>query len=97
MVSDEEWKPCNDPRYKYAIFVSSYANTPQKWFLYHSTELHKRQDAKDVEKMERSLKKGQTSLHSLLDKGFACEEDARLAIERWLKKHPCCIATRTEF
>lgn len=47
--------------------------------------------------MEKRLKKDQTSLHSLLVKGFACEEDAGLAIERWLKKHPRYIATHTEY
>ncbi len=38
--------------------------------------------------MEKRLEKDQTSLHTLLMKGFACEEDARLAIERWIGKHP---------
>ncbi|MDD1728370.1 MAG: IS1634 family transposase, partial [Methanospirillum sp.] len=92
-----EWHPCIDSRYKYAIFESCYADIPQRWILFHSEELHKRQVAHDIDKMNACLKKDQTAIHSLLVKGFACEKDAQLAIERWLNKHPRYLATDIEF
>lgn len=92
VCSNVEWNACVDPRYKYSVFESSYANIPQKWILFYSEELHKKQVAHDIEKMKKQLEKDQTVLHKMLVKGFACEKDAHVAIERWLSKHPRYIA-----
>lgn len=37
--------------------------------------------------MDEKLAVDQTALNKSLVKGFACETDARLAIERWISKH----------
>jgi len=38
--------------------------------------------------LEKKLKRDQTALHKLCVKGFACEADTRMMVERWLEKHP---------
>jgi len=85
--SDVEWIPCIDVRYKYSVFESKYGGIDQKWFLFHSEERKKASIKRDNEKIEDKLAKSQTSLNKTLVKGFACENDARLAVERWMIKH----------
>ena len=85
--SDVEWIPCIDARYKYSVFESKYGGIDQKWFLFHSEERQKASIKRDNEKIEEKLAKSQTSLNKTLVKGFACENDARLAAERWMIKH----------
>ncbi len=86
--SDVVWSDCKDKRYKYAIFESNYANVPQRWILYHSEEMHKRKVTHDKQKIARELDKNQIALNKILQKGFACEKDAEIMVERWLVKHP---------
>ncbi len=85
--SDVEWITCTDARYKYAFFKSKYGGIEQKWVLFHSEERHKASIKRDLEKIEDKLAKSQTALNKTLVKGFACENDARLAVERWMSKH----------
>ena len=87
LSSDVGWIPCTDARYKYAFFKSKYGGIDQKWVLFHSEERHKASIKRDLEKIEDKLAKSQTALNKTLVKGFACENDARLAVERWMSKH----------
>jgi len=87
LSSNVEWIPCTDTRYKYAVFESMYGGIDQKWILFHSEERHKASINRDLEKIEDKLAKSQTALNKTLVKGFACENDARLAVERWMSKH----------
>lgn len=87
LTSDAEWVLCKDARYKYAVFDSKYGGIDQKWFLFHSEERHKASIKRDLDKIEEKLTKSQTALNKTLVKGFACEDDARLAVERWMSKH----------
>jgi transposase len=87
LSSDGEWTPCSDVRYKYAVFESKYGGIDQKWILFHSEERHKSSIKRDLEKIEEKLAKSQTALNKSFVNGFACENDARLAVERWMSKH----------
>ena len=91
LSSNVEWIPCTDARYKYAVFESMYGGIDQKWILFHSEERHKASIKRDLEKIEDKLAKSQTALNKTLVKGFACENDARLSVERWMSKHNRCI------
>ncbi|WP_409340183.1 IS1634 family transposase [Methanospirillum stamsii] len=96
LKSDVEWIPCLDARYKYAAFDSKYGGIEQKWFLFHSEERHKSSIKRDIEKLEEKLAKSQTALNKSLVNGFACENDARLAVERWMSKHKRYILSDIE-
>jgi transposase len=87
IASDVEWISCMDTRYKHSIFESNYGGVDQKWILFYSEERHKASVKSDIEKMEAKLAKSQTALNKTLVKGFACEPDAHLAVERWMLKH----------
>jgi len=86
--SDVEWIKCEDDRYKYSLFESKYGDVDQRWILFYSDEQHKAKIKHDQEKMNAKLAVEQTALNKSLAKGFACETDARLAVERWISKHP---------
>jgi len=86
--SSPEWISCQDPRYKYAVFKSSYGGISQHWVLFRSSEQYKQSLQTDEKNKQKKLKKDQTALHKLCVKGFACEADARMTVERWLTKHP---------
>lgn len=87
LTSDVEWISCTDARYKYVVFENKYGGIDQRWVLFHSEERHKASIKRDDEKIEEKLAKSQTALNKALVKGFACENDARLAVERWVTKH----------
>jgi transposase len=83
-----DWTESTDPRYKYAVFKSEYGGIPQQWVLFQSSEQHNHKAKKFQDKVDDKLSKDQTALRKLCVKGFACETDARLTVERWLAKHP---------
>ena len=86
--SNPEWTLCTDTRYKYSIYESLYGEIKQRWVLFESSE-QKKQSIRTYEKnLSKKFKTDQTALNKIGVKGFACEADARLAIERWLVKHP---------
>jgi len=82
------FSPCTDERYGYSEHFSEYAGIQQKWILYHSTEMHKRQEKTFEKNLEKDLAKAKTSLRKLGSREFACEPDARIAAEKWLEDHP---------
>ena len=86
--SDPEWISSHNPRYKYAVIKSSYGEISQNWVLFHSSEQYKKSVQTYEKNKEKKLKTDQTALHKLCAKGFACEADARMTVERWLAKRP---------
>lgn len=86
--SNPEWNSCQDPRYKYAVFNSSYGEISQRWVLFRSSEQYKGKLETYDQNKQIKLKKDQTALHKLCVKGFACEADARKTVEQWLATHP---------
>lgn len=85
--SSPNWIDTSDPRYKYAVYKSEYGGVPQVWILFRSLEQYKKKNRDFAEKLADKLKKDQTALRKKCVKGFACETDAKLAVERWLNKH----------
>jgi len=86
--SDPGWVKCQDARYKYATFTSSYGGIPQQWVLFRSEEQYRKSLQTYEKNLDKDLQRDQTALHKLCVKGFACEADARMTVERWLVKHP---------
>jgi transposase len=86
--SNPDWINCRDRRYKYATFTSSYGGIPQRWILFRSEEQYRKSLLTYEKNQEKGLQRDKTALHKLCVKGFACEADARMTVERWLAKHP---------
>jgi transposase len=86
--SNPDWNNCQDRRYKYATFASSYGEVPQRWVLFRSEEQYRKSLLTYEKNQEKDLQRDQIALHKLCVKGFACEADAKLTVERWLTKHP---------
>jgi transposase len=68
-----------------------YGDIKQKWVVVHSTEMHKRKDITFEKKIKKIVKEAQKELKELKKIEFACEEDARTALERWSKENPYCL------
>jgi transposase len=82
------FSPCSDERYGYSEYFSEYAGIRQKWVLYHSAEMHTRQEKTFESNREKDLARAKTALRKLRAREFACEPDARIAAEKWLEDHP---------
>jgi transposase len=72
----------------YVSYESSYGDIPQKWILFQSAERQKQSEKKFLSNVQKKLKEHQISLKKLCSKGYACERDAYMIIERWHAKHP---------
>lgn len=86
--SNPDWINCRDRRYKYATFTSSYGGILQRWVLFRSEEQYRKSLLTYEKNQVKDLQRDQTALHKLCVKGFACEADARMTVERWMAKHP---------
>jgi transposase len=99
--SDGELFPCADERYQYAEHRSEYAGIAQKWVMYQSEDLQKRQERTFQKTLERKRKTAQTSLRKLSAQKFACIPDAESASKKWLSENTlfrfvsCEIAKKT--
>ena len=96
VASDLDLQPCADNRYQYAEYASTYAGIPQKWVVYHSAPLQEQQEKTRKKRLENDRKKAETSLRKLGAREFACEPDARIAAEHWLRDHPPFYFTSME-
>lgn len=85
--TEVEWTSCIDTKYKYVPFLSKYRNVDQRWILFYSDVQHHAKIERDQQKLNEKLATDQISLNKSLVKGFACETNARLTVERWLSKH----------
>lgn len=68
----------------------------QKWVVVHSTEMQKRKDVTFERKIQKKIKESQKDLKELSKVEFACEEDARAALDRWKKENPYCLLETIE-
>lgn len=96
LVSDIEFKQGEDPRYSFYETIVEYGGIEQKWVVVHSAEMQKRKDVTFEKKIKRIVKKAQKALKDLKKIEFACEEDARAALERWKKENPYCLLETDE-
>lgn len=88
VASDVNWSSCNDQRYSYVIFESSYGDVNQRWVLFNSSEQQKRSIQTQKRNITKHLEKDKTALRKLCVNGFACEADARKTVDKWMNKHP---------
>ncbi len=74
--------------YQYAAFQSNYAGIEQRWLLIFSEQAYKR----EALTFEKALCKKEEALGKVLSKlqseTFACEQDARNALDKERAKHP---------
>jgi transposase len=96
LVSDLEFKLGEDPRYSFYETIVEYAGIEQKWVVVHSSEMQKRKDITSERKIQKKVTESQKNLKNLKKIKFACEEDARTALERWEKENPHCLLETVE-
>ena len=96
LASVLEFKTGEDQRYSFYETIVEYGGIEQKWVVVHSTEMQKRKDVTFDRKVQRKVKGSQKDLKDLKKVKFACEMDARAALERWKKENPYCLLEDTE-
>jgi transposase len=96
LVSDLEFKLGEDPRYSFYETIIEYSGIEQKWVVVHSSEMQKRKDITFERKIQKKVTESQKNLKNLKKIKFACEEDARAALERWEKENPHCLLETVE-
>jgi transposase len=96
LFADLEFKQGTDPRYSFYETIVEYGGIEQKWVVVHSSEMQKRKDVTFEKKIKRIVKEAQKKLKDLRKIEFACEEDARIAIERWKKENPYFLLENIE-
>jgi len=87
MNSNLEFTTCSDERYSYSEHQENYADISQKWIVFHSTLMHKREERTFNDNLKKDYKKDKTTLRKLCSVEFACEPDARAAAEKWIQPH----------
>ena len=96
LASDLEFKKGEDQRYSFYETIVEYGGIEQKWVVVHSSEMQKRKDITFERKIQRKVTESQKDLKELKMIKFACEEDARAALERWKNENPYCLLEDTE-
>jgi len=96
LASDLEFKQGEDQRYSFYETIVGYGGIEQKWVVVHSTEMQKRKDVTFERKIQKKITESQKDLKELNKVEFACEEDARAALERWKKENPYCMLETME-
>jgi transposase len=96
LASDLEFKQGEDQRYSFYETIVEYGGIEQKWAVVHSTEMQKRKDVTFERKIQKKVVESQKNLKELKKVKFACEEDARAALERWKKENPYCLLETME-
>ena len=96
LASDLEFKQGKDSRYSFYETIVEYGDIEQKWVVVHSTEMQKRKDVTFDRKIQKKVKESQKDLKKLNKIEFACEEDARAALERWKKENLYCLLETME-
>ena len=96
LASDLEFKQGEDQRYSFYETIVEYGGIEQKWVVVHSTEMQKRKDVTFERKIQKKITESQKDLKELNKVEFACEEDARAALDRWKKENPYCLLETIE-
>jgi transposase len=81
-IQENEWKESETLGYKIAVKESEYAQIKQRWLIIESEE-RKKSSIKQVNKqVEKQKEKAEASLRKLSRQEFACQPDAKTAIEK---------------
>jgi transposase len=95
-MEDLIMKTCSDERYSYYSAKSGYGEVEQLWIVFCSEEMRKKEEKTFDEKILKELEAAEKSVKKLFNREFACEADARMAAEQWLKEHESYEFTRLE-
>jgi transposase len=96
LASDIEFKQGEDQRCSFYEKIVEYGGIEQKWVVVHSTEMQNRKDVTFEKKIKKKVTESQKDLKELSKVKFACEADAKAALERWKKENPYCLLENTE-
>jgi transposase len=81
-IKESEWKDSQIQGYKIAEKESEYGGIKQRWIIVES-ELRKKSSIQQVEKqVKKQLEKAEAALSKLSRQEFACQPDAKIAIEK---------------
>jgi transposase len=81
-IQENEWEKSETSGYKIAVRESEYGKIKQRWLIIES-EQRKKSSIQQVKKqVERQEEKAQASLRKLSRQEFACQADAKIAIEK---------------
>ena len=87
---------CSDERYSCYAVKSCYGGVEQLWGVFCSEEMKKKEEKTFDEKILKELEAAEKSLKKLSNHEFACEADARMAAEQWLKENESYEFTKLE-
>lgn len=87
LIADLILKTCSDERYSCYSAKSCYGGVEQLWGVFCSEEMKKKEEKTFEEKIIKELEAAEKSLKKLSNREFACEADARMAAEQWLKEN----------
>ncbi|AKB45098.1 Mobile element protein [Methanosarcina vacuolata Z-761] len=90
LTTDLVLETCSDERY------SCYGGVEQLWVVFCSEEMKKKEEKTFDEKVLKEFEAAEKSLKKLSNREFACETDARIAAEHWLKENKLYEFTKLE-
>jgi transposase len=96
LASDLAFNMREDQCYSFYKTNVEYGGIEQKLVVVHSTEMQNRKEVTFDRNVRRKVKESQKDLKDLKKVKFACEEDARGALEIWKKENPDCFMEDTE-
>jgi transposase len=96
LMKDLTLETCSDERYSCYAVKSSYGEVKQLWVIFCSEEMKKKEEKTFNEKIPKELEAAEKSLKKLSNREFACEADARMAAEQWLKDNESYEFTKLE-
>ncbi len=96
LMADLILETCSDERYSCYAVKSCYGRVEQLWVVFCSEEMKKKEEKTFDERIIKDLEKAKKSLKKLSNREFACEADARMAAEQWLKENELYELTRFE-
>ena len=96
LMADLILEKCSDERYSGYAVKSFYGGVEQLWVIFCSEEMKKKEEKMFDEKLLKELEAAEKSLKKLSNCEFACEADARMAAEQWLKENEAYEFTKLE-
>ncbi|MBD2295190.1 IS1634 family transposase [Anabaena sphaerica FACHB-251] len=84
-IKESEWKNSQIKGYRIAVRESEYGGIKQRWIIVES-ELRKKSSIQQVDRqVKKQLEKAEAGLRKLSKQEFACQPDAKIAIEKLSK------------
>ncbi|MGJ5675650.1 MAG: IS1634 family transposase [Nostochopsis sp.] len=81
-IQEKEWQESQTSGYKIATRESEYGKIKQRWLIIESEERKKSSIQQVKKQVDKQSEKAQASLRKLSRQDFACQADAKIAIEK---------------